>query len=403
MSTLRDVKHLLTTAAYYPEEMERLLDSPKPSFVQFDPVLGYVLKDYIFRDGNFGTLSAYTYESHGGHRQMVNYADQPCRINTYGNSYTQCAQVSDGETWQEILAAHLREPLRNFGVGGYGVYQAYRRAMRTEVSDLGAEYIVLNIWDDDHFRNIDAARWIRVAWVHKALARGGGKNAYPIHGFPWAHVRYDLERGRFVELPGLCRTTEDLRKLADRRAFTEAFKDDPAVHLFTLTQGGEARVDELERIAEAFRVKVDLRNPKKRVNDAKKLHVAYGLRSTMFVLDILSIWAKKNKRKLMILLSYDTPAVKTYIRTGKRFDRDLLAYLDRKRFTTVDFLEKAATEYKYFKLSVDDYLSRHYIARAGAQVFGHYSPQGCFWFAGALRQPLVDWLNPKPPSYRRDS
>ena len=32
----------------------------------------------------------------------------------------------------EYLAAHLGEPLRNFGVGGYGVYQAYRRLVREE-------------------------------------------------------------------------------------------------------------------------------------------------------------------------------------------------------------------------------------------------------------------------------
>ena len=122
---------------------------------------------------------------------MINYADQPCRINTYGNSFTQCAQVSDGESWQEILAAHIREPIRNFGVGGYGVYQAYRRAMSVEVTDIAAEYIVLNIWDDDHKRNLDAARWTRAAWICRDLPRGKAKakDAYPVHGFPWVHLR----------------------------------------------------------------------------------------------------------------------------------------------------------------------------------------------------------------------
>jgi hypothetical protein len=51
------------------------------------------------------------------------------RINTYGNSFTQCHQVSDGETWQEYLAAPLGEPIRNFGVGGHGVFQAYRSTL----------------------------------------------------------------------------------------------------------------------------------------------------------------------------------------------------------------------------------------------------------------------------------
>ena len=34
-----------------------------------------------------------------------------------GDSFTHCDQVSDGETWQEFLASHIREPVKNFGVG----------------------------------------------------------------------------------------------------------------------------------------------------------------------------------------------------------------------------------------------------------------------------------------------
>jgi len=395
-----DVKKLLYTAAYKPVEVERLLDPEHPSFVRFDPELGYTLKDYIFRDGMDNTLSAYTYEPHGGHRKMINYADQPCRINTYGNSFTQCAQVSDGETWQEILAAHIREPIRNFGVGGYGVYQAYRRAMRVEKTDLAAEYIILNIWDDDHLRNIDAARWIRVAWMHKDLPRGGGEDTYPVHGFPWAHVRYDLNKGEFVELPGLCQSEDDLRKLADADYYYEVFKDDPVVHLFTLREGGEAPVEYLEALAEAFGLQVNLRDPQKRAEDARKLHIAYGIRSTKYILDKLCLWAKEQNRKLMILLSYDTPTVKDFIEKGQRFDQELVEYLESKNILYVDSLVKAAEEYKVFNLSVDKFLERFYIGRAGAQVFGHYNPYGNFWFAFAIRRKLVDWLDPKPPAYR---
>jgi len=397
---LRDVKELLYTAAYYPAEIERLLDPNHPSFIKFDAELGYVLKDYVFRDGMEDTLCAYTYEPHGGHRKLINYADQPCRINTYGDSFTQCAQVSDGETWQEILAAHIREPIRNFGVGGYGVYQAYRLAMRVEVSDLAAEYIVLNVWDDDHLRNIDAARWIRVAWVHKDLPRGGGEDTYPVHGFPWAHVRYDPDRGEFVELPGACKDEQELRKLADRDGYYETFKDDTVAHLYTLREGGEAPVEQLERVAEAFGLQVNLRDPKKRVEDARRLHVTYGLRSTEYILDKLCRWADEHGRKLMVLLSYDTPPVKEFIEKGERFDHELVEYLDRKNIRYVDALAKAAQDYKAFNLSIDEYLERFYIGRAGAQVFGHYNPYGNFWFAFAIRKELVNWLDPKPPTYR---
>ena len=50
------------------------------------------------------------------------------------------------------------DPIRNFGMGGFGVYQAYRRLVRTELGDDGAEYVILYIWGDDHCRSIMRCR-----------------------------------------------------------------------------------------------------------------------------------------------------------------------------------------------------------------------------------------------------
>ena len=145
---LRDVDQLLRLAAYSQEEMDVLFDEKRMYFSCLDPVLGYLPGAGIGEnDGMDDSSSEYIYEDGGnGERQMMLYADKPCRINTYGNSYTQCVQVNGAETWQEVLAAHFREPIRNFGVGGYGVYQAYRRAMRVEETDKASEYMILNIW-----------------------------------------------------------------------------------------------------------------------------------------------------------------------------------------------------------------------------------------------------------------
>jgi hypothetical protein len=397
---LKDLKDLLHTGGYFPAEIERVLDPKVPCFVKFDPVLGYELKDYIFNDGVDGTLSSYVYHKHGGHRKMVNYADQPCRLNTYGDSYTQCAQVSDGETWQEILAARFREPIRNFGVGGYGVYQAYRRALRTEaIKDLAAEYIILNIWDDDYMRNIDAARWVRVAWMCRDLPRGK-KGGYPVHGFPWAHVRFNLKTGKWEERDGFCKKGSDLRKLVGPENFYNVFKDDEVAHLYALRQGGDAPVGQLEELGEAFGLKVNLRNPRTRQADAAKLHVRYGIRSTEFIVDQFRRWARANGRKFMVLLSYDVPTVQNYLARGTRFDEEFVKFLKDGKYLYVDFLPKSKEEFQSFKGSINDFCMRFYVARAGAQVFGHYNPYGNFWFAQSLRPHLVEWLNPKPVSYR---
>ena len=358
MSELKNIKQLLHTAAYHPVEIERLLDPKQPAILKFDPELGYLHRNHAMQDGMDGTITSGTYAPRGGYRTMVNYAGQPCRINTYGDSYTQCAQVSDGETWQEALAANFREPIRNFGVGGYGVYQAYRRAMRMEADKhLAAEYIVLNVWDDDYMRNIDAARWVRVAWMCRELPRGR-KDGYPVHGFPWVHLRYDVAKGQWVERPGMCRKASDLRKLVGKDSFYNAFKDDTVAHLYCLREGGLAPVAELEKLAEAFGLEVNLRNPKTRQSDAKKLHIAYGIRSTMFVVDKFRKWCKANNRKLMILLSYDVPTLQKYLDNGARFDTEFVQFLKDGKYTYIDTLPKVGDEFGTFRGSINDFCQK---------------------------------------------
>src|SRR5437016_2634736 len=95
-------------------------------FCKYDAELGYLHIDRDFKEGVGGAICQYRYDRLDA-RRMANHADKPCRINTYGDSFTSCEQVSDGETWQEVLAAHLCEPVRNYGIGGYSVYQAYLR------------------------------------------------------------------------------------------------------------------------------------------------------------------------------------------------------------------------------------------------------------------------------------
>lgn len=98
-------------------------------FCKYDSELGYLHIDREFPEGLAGAVCQYRYDKLGARRTFA-YAGEPCRINSYGNSYTSCEQVSDGETWQESLAAHIGEPVRNYGIGAYSVYQAYLHVPR---------------------------------------------------------------------------------------------------------------------------------------------------------------------------------------------------------------------------------------------------------------------------------
>ncbi len=394
-----EVKTLLARTAFRAAEVEKILDRHGEAWVKFDPELGYVQREIFLRDGMDSSLSTYTYEP-AGQRKMVNYPDRPCRINTYGNSYTQCQQVSDDETWQERLAAHIGEPIRNFGCAGYGVYQSYRRALRMEATDSTAEYVILNVFHDDHVRSLDSSRWIRSAWRERERPPD---EPYLLHGLPWSHVRFDLKKGQFVELPGLCRTEDDLRALCNPARFCEAFKDDAIVRLFTLQIGGEVGIEEFEALAEALGVEVDLRNPAKRKDDALKLHIAYGLKASEYILDKMRAWLESKGKKLMVLLSYGRSRLGDLLKgEGKdRFDRAFIDYLERNNVPYVDVLRKHLEDYRKFSLSYEDYTDRYYVRAAGAAVFGHYNPLGNLFFAFSIKDEVLNWLHPKPPAYAR--
>lgn len=190
-------------------------------WARFDPQLGYVPKDSIQRDGIDGSRSVYRYGPNG-ERKTVNCADRPCRINTYGDSFTQCHQVSDGETWQESLAAHLGEPIRNFGVGGYGAFQAFERLRRTEAKSCKAAYLIFNIFDDDHQRSMMPWRSFVINWH--------GEDEM-FHGSPWTHLRVDLKSGNWEEVPSPCPTADALRRLLDFQYARAVVEDNEIVQL----------------------------------------------------------------------------------------------------------------------------------------------------------------------------
>jgi hypothetical protein len=349
------------------------------------------------KDGECGSYSTYTYEK-SGQRKMTSYATQPCRINTYGDSFTQCQQVSDDETWQERLASHIGEPVRNFGCGGYGVYQAYRRALRMEANECSSEYIILGIFDDDHVRNLDAARWIRTQWQQKDRPP---EKSWPLHGLPWDHIRFDLDKRSFVEKTGFCRTEDDLRTLCDPEKFYEVFRDDQIVRLFVLEIGGQVDyVDDLQALAKIFDVEVDLKDPKRRRDDALRLHTAYGLKSTEYVLEKMCQWLEDQGKKLMVILFYPKYAIRDYITRNYRFDEPFLKFLAHKNILYIDTLLEHVADYKAYGLSNSDYLDRFYIQPAGAAFFGHYNPTGNFFIATSIKNEIINWLSPKPPAYR---
>ena len=387
---IKSIRELLKRATYRREEIDRYLDSTIPNkWAKFDPELGYTLSDCVAQDGIDNSFTIGSYEK-DGQRRMVNYADRPCRINAYGNSFTMCHQVSDGETWEEYLAAHLGEPIRNFGVGGYGVYQAYRRMLRHESSEDGVPYVILNVFGiDDHYRSIDAWRHLRIMdWFR----RPGRENMF--HNNPWVHVRFDPHTGGMVEMPNDFPTPQSLYKLCDEEFVYEHYKDDIVLKMYMATHYGvDVEAKPLQALAEAMRLSLDFNSPAARFESIKALYHHCALQSTIEIIKKTRSFAAQHDKQLMVLLSYATGHIIEACRGMPRPDQPLVDFLKAENVRSVDALAKHMEDYRSFKLDPATYVRRYYN--------GHYSPAGNHFFAFAIKNEIVDWLEPKPFTYAK--
>lgn len=376
----------LKSMVYTRKEVDDWFSGMAFPFSRYDSELGYLLRSARFKDGVDGSMSTYNYNDHGlGPRRMIRYAGTPCRINTYGNSFTQCQQVSDGETWQEVLTAHLCEPIRNFGVGGHSVYQAYLRMKREEMKT-PAEYIVFNIYDDDHYRSL-------VSW------QGGkaGAEQYTFHICPTSpYVKVNPTTGEFVKRKNLCPTPESFYNLCNADWVYETFKDD-----FTLKiKWAQANVKEgtpeesystIVGLARTHGIKTCVDSVETMLKTLNTLYTKAAIFASMRIVEKIEKFADTNGKKVLYVLSFCSDNIARKIEDGHRFDQEFVDFLQRKGLPYVDMMEAHIADYAQFKTGVKDYLKRYYI--------GHYNPLGNFFLAFAIKGRLVKMLRPKPISY----
>lgn len=375
------------------EEIDVFLSAKEPSWASFDSDVGYILGNYLPPDGIDNSLTISTCAANGSRRSVV-YADRPCRINTYGNSFTQCHQVSDHETWQEYLAAHLGEPIRNFGVGGFGVYQAYRRMIRIERTADGADYIILYIWGDDHIRSLLRCRYVLTRKWHQQYSHLCGRM---FHGNFWANIEMDIDTGSFVERENLLAAPASLYRMTDPDFMVDALRDDLMLQMSLFGQGEVEDIDihKLNRLADCLgcsRLSGDSIDQLK--NQVFDLRTHYGFAATRYIIEHAEEFTIQKGKKLLIVLFCPT-ATRELIRSGLRYDRPIVDYLANRGVRYFDMNLVHAQDYKNYNLSLEKYLQQYLI--------GHYNPKGNHFFAYAIKDVIVDWLEPKPITYRDEA
>ena len=371
---------------YTRTEVEEWLAGKAFPFAKYNSEFGWLLRPARFQDGVNSSVSVYTYGSLD-ERIMVHYRDEPCRINTYGNSYTQCHQVSDGETWQEVLAAHLQEPVRNFGVGGWSVYQAYLRLLKEE-RRAPAEFIIFNIYDDDHFRNLDSWRNIRVPKHERFI-----EPTLP-------HLVVNAKHGQCEERPNVCPTPESVYHLCDLDWVVEKFKDDFALqimlaHLNAKEKNPELAYADVLKLATTHGIVTRIDTAEGLSRAATALHQQSAYFASERIVEKIEAFARAQNKKVLFVLSYPPKSVTRFAREGVRADQSFVDFLKRRSSPVVDLMCEHMSDFGQFKGDIKDYVAKHWV--------GHYNPRGNFFCAQAILPRLIEMLNPRPLCQRAET
>ena len=371
--------------------LDVFLDPKQLSWAKFDPITGYRLGNYMPRDGINQSSTISTAQSNGM-RTAHAYVDKPCRINTYGDSFTLCHQVSDSETWQEYLAGHLGEPIRNFGMGGFGVYQAYRRMIREERTDHGAKYLIFYLWGDDHVRSLLRCRH---AAIYPWWNDDGGR---AFHNNFWANIEMNLQTGQLEEHENLLPTPESVYKMTDADWTVQSLKDDLALNLFMYSRGNVSDLDTKAVRKLAAYLGFDpqgLDNSQPPRPHIEQLLNTYAFAATKVILTKAKEFADGNGKKLLVVLFDPSRVMKPLVEGKARYDQVIVDFLRENQFRYFDMNLVHVEDYKNFSIPFDQYMKRYFI--------GHYSPVGNHFFAYAIKDTVIDWLDPKPIIYQNQN
>jgi hypothetical protein len=116
----------------------------------------------------------------------------------------------------------------------------------------------------------------------------------------------------------------------------------------------------------------------------------------VYIVDRARAFAQAEGKKLLIFLSYSVQDVADACSGRPRFDQEFVDYLREDDLPVADVLPKHVDDFGCSGCPPEEYAQRYYI---GA---GHYNPKGNHFFAFAVKDAVVEWLDPPAPTYRRD-
>ena len=288
-----------------------------------------------------------------------------------------------------MLAANFGEPIRNFGMGGYGTYQSYRRMLKEEGTRNNAKNIIFYIWGDDHQRSLLQSRYMAIkAWNDKM------DPGYSFHGNFWPYLDFDLSTGKFTEHNNKLNTPALLYKMTDEEWMYANLKDNLALQALLFIQGYTTDFDvpKMIQLAKWMKVDFDANDKANLVKNVENLLNQYGYAANIFILEKLKAYSQKNDKNLLVVI-FDPYKLRSALMMDQpRIDQAMVDYLKKENINYFDMNVVHAEDFKKANLSANDYFAKYFV--------GHYDPMGNMFFAQSIKSKIVNWLNPKPITYQ---
>lgn len=132
----KNFQWFITSKDEYPEiDKEGLQKFLKSGF---DPELGWIRHPGTKKESENYEIDERGARSNPGHETLS------VNISSYGDSFCFCRQNNDNETWQWFLSEYSKSNVLNFGVGNYGLDQAFLR-MKREFPNNKTKYTIMCI------------------------------------------------------------------------------------------------------------------------------------------------------------------------------------------------------------------------------------------------------------------
>jgi hypothetical protein len=274
-------------------------------------------------------------------------------------------------------------------MGGFGVYQAYRRMIREEETNHGAQHLIFYIWGDDHVRSLLRCRH---AAIYPWWNDDGGR---AFHNNFWANIEMNLKTGQFEEHENRLPTPESVYQMSDPEWTVQALKDDLALNMLTYAHGNVRDLDmeSVRKLATCLGFDpqgLDNSQPPRAV--IEQLLNRYGFAGTKVILIKARDFADRHGKKLLVVLFDPSRVMKPLVEGKPRYDQVIVDFLKEHKFRYFDMNLVHVEDYKNFSIPFDQYLKRYFI--------GHYNPAGNHFFAYAIKDTVIDWLDPKPITYQ---